>query len=261
MTPKSSSDQDNLRPLEIRSDDRVFVLTGAGISAESGIRTFRDSNGLWEEHRVEDVASPDGWRASPETVWRFYSQRRRQAAGCEPNPAHRALADLQKRIGSRLFLCTQNIDGLHERAESTDVVHMHGELFRSRCEDPACGSPSFEDHGLYESLADVPRCACGMRIRPHIVWFGERPFFMDRITEALAQCTLFVTVGSSGVVYPAAGFVRSIQERRGQAGVRSVYIGLETPDNARSFDECRLGKAGEVLPRILGSEQRIPERS
>jgi NAD-dependent deacetylase len=253
MTSEGSSQHDNLRPLEITSDDRVFVLTGAGISAESGIRTFRDSNGLWEEHRVEDVASPAGWHKDPEMVWRFYSQRRRQAATCEPNPAHRALADLEARIGSRLFLCTQNIDGLHERAGSTGVVHMHGELYRSRCEDPGCKSPHFEDHGLYESLADVPRCSCGERVRPHIVWFGEMPFFLDRIEEALAQCTLFVTVGSSGVVYPAAGFVRSIQQRRRGANVRSVYVGLEPPDNARSFDECRLGKAGEVLPHILAA--------
>ena len=251
MTARSPGDHDG-KPLEIRSDDRVFILTGAGISAESGIRTFRDSNGLWEEHRVEDVASPAGWRANPETVWRFYAQRRRQAAPCEPNPAHRALADLGQRIGSRLFLCTQNIDGLHERAGSTGAVHMHGELYRSRCEDPGCGKPDFEDHGLYESLADVPRCSCGARIRPHIVWFGEMPFFLDRIEEALAACTLFITVGSSGAVYPAAGFVRSIQQRqKKEERVRSVYVGLESPQNAGWFDECRLGKAGEVLPGLF----------
>jgi NAD-dependent deacetylase len=253
MTAKSSTDGGARGPLQIKRDDRVFVLTGAGISAESGIRTFRDSNGLWEEHRVEDVASPAGWRKSPETVWRFYAQRRRQAAACEPNPAHRALADLERQIGSRLFLCTQNVDGLHERAGSTDVVHMHGELFRSRCEEARCGKPDFEDHGIYES-ADAPRCSCGARVRPHIVWFGEMPFFLDRIEEALQACTLFLTVGSSGVVYPAAGFVRAIQGRRGQARVRSVYVGLELPENAGSFDECRLGKAGEVLPGLFAVE-------
>ncbi len=228
-------------PIPVSPTDRVFVLTGAGVSAESGIRTFRDSGGLWEQYRVEEVASPEGWAAHPEAVWRFYSERRAQAAGCEPNAAHRALAALERSIGDRLFLCTQNVDDLDEKAGSSQVHHMHGELFRSRCE--ACARPPFEDRVAH---AAIPLCACGGRIRPHIVWFGELPMGMEQIAEALSRCTLFVTVGSSGAVYPAAGFVASVSGR-----ARTVYLGPERPDNARRFDECRLGKAGEVLPALF----------
>jgi NAD-dependent deacetylase len=229
--------------LRVGPGDRVFVLTGAGVSAESGIRTFRDAGGLWERYRFEEVASPEGWAAHPETVWRFYGQRRVQAADCQPNPAHHALAALEKALGDRLFLCTQNVDDLHEKAGSKRVHHMHGELFRSRCE--ACDRPPFEDRVPHET---IPRCVCGARVRPHIVWFGEMPFGMDRIELALDRCTLFVTVGSSGAVYPAAGFVAAVQGR-----ARTVYVGLEAPDNARMFDECRLGKAGEVLPTLFST--------
>lgn len=239
-------------PLAVRPGDRVFVLTGAGISAESGIRTFRDAGGLWENHRVEDVASPDGWRRDPELVWRFYSERRAQCEPCQPNAAHRALAALEAKIGDHLFVCTQNIDPLHELAGSTRTVHMHGELFRSRCS--SCDRASFADHGVYGTLAEIPRCDCGALIRPHIVWFGEEPFLMNRIDEALAACTLFVTVGSSGVVFPAAGFVAFIHARRREAGVRSIYVGPEPPANAAMFDECRLGLAGEALGRLFAVE-------
>src|SRR5271166_1029930 len=152
-------------PLRIGADQRVFVLTGAGISAESGIRTFRDAGGLWESYRFEEVASPEGWAAHPEVVWRFYGERRAQALGCTPNAAHMALAALEKAIGSRLFLCTQNVDDLHEKAGSLRVHHMHGELFRSRCE--TCSRAPFEDRVAHVTVA---RCACGGRIRPHIVW-------------------------------------------------------------------------------------------
>jgi NAD-dependent deacetylase len=230
-----------LPALEVGVSDRVFVLTGAGVSAESGIRTFRDAGGLWEKYRFEEVASPEGWAAHPETVWRFYAERRAQAASCEPNAAHRALAALDRTIGERLFLCTQNVDDLHEKAGSSRVHHMHGELFRSRCE--ACARPPFEDRVPH---ANIPRCPCGARIRPHIVWFGETPLDMEVIADALGRCSLFVTVGSSGAVYPAAGFVAAV---RGHA--RTVYVGLERPDNAGSFDECRLGKAGDILPTLF----------
>jgi NAD-dependent deacetylase len=237
---------DRFAPLSIGPRARVFVLTGAGISAESGIRTFRDANGLWEEHRVEDVASPEGWARDAELVWRFYSQRRAQAETCAPNAAHVALGELEARIGERLFLCTQNVDPLHERGGSKRVVHMHGELLRSRCE--RCDRPDFEDHGQYMSAAAIPRCACGGRIRPHICWFGEVPFSLDAIGEAVERCDLFITVGSSGVVYPAAGLVRQVRRR---GGVRTVYVGPEAPDNGAGFDECRIGNAGEVLPGLF----------
>ncbi len=173
---------DEFAPLRISRDARVFVLTGAGISAESGIRTFRDANGLWEEYRFEEVASPEGWRANAEVVWRFYSQRRAQAGTCEPNLAHHALAAVERVMGDRFFLCTQNVDDLHEKAGSTRLVHMHGELFKSRCE--RCGSPAlpFEDR---EAHPGIPACTCGARLRPHIVWFGEVPFEMDRIASEL----------------------------------------------------------------------------
>lgn len=228
-------------PLLLSPSDRVFVLTGAGISAESGIRTFRDAGGLWGQYRFEEVASPEGWDAHPDVVWRFYGERRAQAAPCRPNPAHVALATLERALGDRLFLCTQNVDDLHEKAGSTRVHHMHGELFKSRCED--CDRPPFEDR---EAHASIPRCACGGRIRPHIVWFGEVPFGLDLLGDELARCTVFVTIGSSGAVYPAAGFVRAV---RGRA--RTVYVGPEKPDNASSFDACVLGKAGDAVPGLF----------
>jgi NAD-dependent deacetylase len=235
-------------PLPIEPHHRIFILTGAGISAESGIATFRDAGGLWEKHRIEDVASPEGWRRSPETVWRFYSERREQAARCAPNPAHVALAELERAIGDRLFLCTQNVDPLHERAGSKRVCHMHGELSKTRCERPGCGEPFFDERS-FKVAADIPRCRCGARVRPHICWFGEVPFEMDRIAEALDRCDWFVTIGSSGAVYPAAGFVRAITARGKPA--RTVYVGLEEPENADAFDEVRLGKAGEVVPALF----------
>ena len=235
-------------PVAVSKRDRVFVLTGAGISAESGIRTFRDARGFWEEYRFEEVASPEGWARDAEVVWRFYSQRRAQALECTPNPAHLALAKLEEAIGDRLFLCTQNVDPLHERAGSRAVVHMHGELLKSRCE--SCDRPPFDDARSYLSREAIPRCACGGRVRPHIVWFGEIPMEMARIEEALGRSTLFVTVGSSGAVYPAAAFVRAARAR----GARTIYVGPEEPDNAEAFDECRLGKAGEVLPGLFAPD-------
>ena len=223
----------DFEPLLLGPEDRLFVLTGAGISAESGIQTFRDANGLWEQFRVEDVASPEGWAKDAERVWRFYSDRRAQAKACTPNRAHSALATLEDTLGPRLFLCTQNVDPLHERAGSTRALHMHGELFKSRCEDDACETAPFEDAGEYRGTDAIPRCRCGARIRPHIVWFGEVPFELEAIGEALAASSVFMTVGSSGAVYPAAGFVRAARA----AGARTIYIGPERPDNASAFDE------------------------
>lgn len=235
-------------PLRVAPGEKVFVLTGAGISAESGVSTFRDAGGLWEKHRIEDVATPEAFERDPEFVWRFYSERRKKHAGVRPNPAHVALGDLGKRIGDDLFLCTQNVDALHELGGSPSVHHMHGELMMTRCE--ACDRPPFHDEGAY---ASVPACACGGRLRPHVVWFGEMPFAMEMIFARLSDCDLFVTIGSSGAVYPAAGFVshlRNVPNARGRYA-RCVYVGLEKPDNAHSFDECRLGKAGELVPALF----------
>jgi NAD-dependent deacetylase len=237
-------------PLALRGEDRVFVLTGAGISAESGVRTFRDAGGLWEEHRIQDVATPEGFARDPRLVWRFYSERRKQAGLVQPNPAHLALAKLQEQIGERLFLCTQNVDPLHERAGSRDVLHMHGELLKTRCD--SCDRAPFDDERAYAD--GVPRCdRCGGQLRPHVVWFGEIPFGMDRIYQELDECDVFVTVGSSGAVYPAAGFVSHLRHNPNSRGrfARCIYVGLERPENAHSFDECRLGKAGALLPRLF----------
>lgn len=214
------------------------------MSAESGIPTFRGVGGLWQNYRIEEVASPHAWRRDPGLVWQFYSMRRRVAAAAKPNPAHFALAKLEQRLEDRLFLCTQNVDDLHEQAGSKRVVHMHGELFESRCD--TCSRPPFRDTSTYDPPAELPQCECGGRIRPHICWFGEVPFELDRIFGALDECTVFIAVGTSGVVEPAASFVAHV---RGRA--RTIYAGPEEPANASAFTECHLGKAGAVLPDLL----------
>jgi NAD-dependent deacetylase len=224
--------------------DRVFILAGAGVSAESGIPTFRGVGGLWRNYRIEEVASPDAWRRDSRLVWEFYSMRRRVAAAAKPNPAHIALARLEQKLRERFFLCTQNVDDLHERAGSRHVVHMHGELFKSRCD--TCSRAPFRDTNTYDPPAGLPRCECGGRIRPHICWFGEVPFELDRIFHALDKCTIFMAIGTSGVVEPAASFVAHVGGR-----VRTIYVGPEEPANASAFNECHLGKAGEILPRLL----------
>jgi NAD-dependent deacetylase len=229
---------------------RVFVLTGAGVSAESGIRTFRDGGGLWESYRIEDVASPEGFERDPELVWRFYLERRAEARRLGPNPGHVALASLEQHLGDALYLCTQNVDGLHERAGSQRVVHMHGELDKTRCSDPTCAREPFVDP--VETFVELRRCACGAILRPHIVWFGEMPFELHAIKRAVQSCDVFVCIGSSGVVYPAAGLVREMHYRRSMGEeVRTVYVGLEAPENADAFDEVLLGPSGRVLPERL----------
>ena len=239
--------------VQISPSDRVFILTGAGISAESGIPTFRGVGGLWNTYRIEELANPQAWARDPELVWRFYSWRRKMAAPCEPHAAHRALATLERQIGDRFFLCTQNVDDLHERAGSRRLVHMHGELFKSRCE--SCDCKPFDDRHESESVDAIPRCECGGRIRPHICWFGEVPFEMERIAAELERCTVFGVIGTSGVVYPAAGFIHAINQRhvRGEPAVRTFYVGPEEPENALAFEQVFIGKAGEVLPEILAA--------
>jgi len=235
--------------ISINVDDRVFVLTGAGISAESGLPTFRASDGLWAGHRIEDVCTPEAWDENPALVWEFYSQRRAQGAKAEPNPAHLALAELEAKLGERFFLCTQNVDDLHERAGSVRLVHMHGELARSRCEGE-CGRLPVEDRAIYGSLDEVGRCICGARLRPHIVFFGEIPLEMQRIEREIAKATLMVVVGTSGSVYPAANFVSWAR----RSGARTVYVGPERPLNAAAFTNVVEGKAGEVLPGLFELE-------
>lgn len=236
--------------LGLRSDSDVFVLTGAGVSAESGVATFRDANGLWENHRVEEVATPEAFATDPRLVWKFYSQRRAQALTVTPNPAHRALAALEARLGDGFYLCTQNVDALHEAAGSARIVHIHGELMKTRCSDPACTTAPFVD--TRHDFVELPRCACGALQRPHIVWFGEMPFEMHTIRRRVQRATVFLCVGSSGVVYPAAGLVGELHYRRSMGEqVRTIYVGLEAPANADQFDEVHTGKAGELLPGLL----------
>jgi len=235
-----------MTPIEIAGDDRVFVLTGAGISAESGLATFRASDGLWAGHRIEDVCTPDAWERNPQLVWQFYSARREAAEKAKANPAHIALAALEERIGDRFFLCTQNVDDLHEKARSRRIVHMHGDLFTSRCSEE-CGLAPQADRAIYPTLADVCRCACGALLRPHIVWFGETPLEMDRISAEIGKATLMLVVGTSGSVYPAASFVHWAR----QAGARTVYVGPEPPLNAAAFTHSVTGKAGDVLPGLF----------
>jgi len=232
--------------ISVTASDRVFVLTGAGISAESGLPTFRASDGLWAGYNVEEICTPEALLRNPALVWEFYSKRRADCAKATPNPAHTALAELEAQIPGRFFLCTQNVDDLHERAGSHHLVHMHGELARSRC-DRECGRPPIEDRALYASLDEVPRCACGGRLRPHIVFFGEMPLEMPRIEREISQSTLMLVIGTSGSVYPAANFVHWAR----QAGARTVYIGPERPLNASAFTQIVEGKAGEVMPGLF----------
>jgi len=220
---------------------KVVVLTGAGISAESGVPTFRDADGLWEGHRVEDVATPEAYDVQPGVVHRFYDARRKALGRVAPNPAHLALARLEEALGDDLLVITQNIDDLHERAGSSRVLHMHGELRSALCRACAARTPWISD------LGDFPPCPrCGVtELRPDVVWFGEMPYEMDRIFAALDGADLFVAVGTSGAVYPAAGFVQFASG----TGARTLELNLARSEVTGLFDEARLGPAGELVPR------------
>ncbi|WP_456309566.1 Sir2 family NAD+-dependent deacetylase [Serratia proteamaculans] len=222
---------------------RVVVLTGAGISAESGIRTFRAADGLWEEHKVEDVATPEGFARDPQRVQDFYNARRRQLQqdDIQPNAAHLALAELEAALGDHFLLVTQNIDNLHERAGNRKVIHMHGELLKVRC------SGSGQILQWTDDVKPDDRCHCCQFpsvLRPHVVWFGEMPLQMDEIYQALAQADYFVAIGTSGHVYPAAGFVH---EARLQ-GAHTVELNLEPSQVGSEFEEKAYGLASEVVP-------------
>jgi NAD-dependent deacetylase len=218
----------------------IVILTGAGISAESGIDTFRGGGGLWEQHRVEDVATPEAFARDPELVLRFYDMRREAVQTKEPNAAHFALARLDREWDGDLLIVTQNVDDLHERAGAKRVLHMHGEHLNAWC--TACDVRS----RWTGPLIDRPECpACGARaLRPDVVWFGEMPYRMDEIYDALRGTDLFVSIGTSGAVYPAAGFVR---DARG-LGAATLELNLERSEGSGWFDETRLGPAGELVP-------------
>ncbi len=227
----------------------VVVMTGAGISAESGIKTFRDADGLWKNYRIEEVASPIAFARDPELVWEFYLMRRKQALECKPNNGHIALTNLEKAVkqnGGKFLLITQNVDGLHKRAGSENVIEIHGNLIYSRC--AKCGE-IFEDRNIYQEIPPYHNCKEKGMLRPHIVWFGEslNPEHLEITTNALSECDIFIVIGTSGVVYPAAGFV-SIAKKFGK---KTVCVNKEEPDNIGYFDEFYKGKAGELLPEIL----------
>jgi len=219
----------------------IVVLTGAGVSAESGLATFRGPDGLWEGHRVEDVATPEAFRSDPALVHSFYDARRAALKVVGPNPAHHALARLDLEWPGELLLVTQNVDNLHERAGSKRLVHMHGELMRGWC--LGCDA-HFDWSGPMGTAATCPRCETNGTVRPDIVWFGEMPYEMERIERALQRCDLFVSIGTSGAVYPAAGFVQSAR----YSGARTLEINLEPSLSSIFFDESRTGSASELVP-------------
>lgn len=223
---------------------KIFVLTGAGISAESGLGTFRDKDGVWTRYDLSEVATPEGFAKDPAKVRAFYNARRANLAGASPNAAHVALARLEDEMAARggeLFLCTQNVDDLHERAGARRIVHMHGELAVTRCHHCQATWPD------REPLTAGTVCAtCGRDggARPHVVWFGETPLFMDAIEDALSRADLFVSIGTSGSVYPAAGFVADARAM----GIATCEINLEPSANAYMFDEKIYGPASETAP-------------
>jgi NAD-dependent deacetylase len=229
----------------MRDIHNIVILTGAGISAESGLATFRGPGGLWEGHRVEDVCTPEALARDPELVHRFYDERRAALAEVEPNAAHRALARLDAAWPGELLIVTQNVDDLHERAGANRLIHMHGELLAALC--ASCG-----DRGVWEERLP-PGTACGacdnLTLRPDIVFFGEMPYNMDAIYRAIAACDLFVSIGTSGAVYPAAGFV---EVARG-AGAQTLELNLERSAGSVMFHDSRLGTASQLVPKWVSS--------
>jgi NAD-dependent deacetylase len=227
----------------------IVILTGAGISAESGLATFRAADGLWEGHRVEDVATPDAYVRDPELVHQFYDARRARLGEVEPNAAHAALARLDAEWRGELLIVTQNVDDLHERAGAKRLLHMHGELNAGWCLRCNERFPWEGDMRPSTSLGTngniCPSCETVGMVRPDIVWFGEMPYEMERIEAALMACDLFVSVGTSGAVYPAAGFVQTAK----YVGARTLEINLEPSQGSLFFDEWRYGRAGDEVPK------------
>lgn len=238
-----------MEQLIVDSRTRLLVLTGAGVSAESGVPTFRGMDGLWENHPVEAVASPQGFAQDPALVWRFYSQRRAGASSVHPNPGHDALVAWERRLGDRFLLATQNVDGLHRRAGSERVVEMHGNLFKTRCS--GCKREPFDDTTVHPS-GTVPRCdACGAALRPHIVWFGEYldPADLERIGDFITRGDgplVFLAAGTSGAVWPAAGLVDQVRS----VGGDTWLVNFDAAENTHRFHHFVQGKSGEILPGL-----------
>ena len=221
----------------------IVILTGAGISQESGIATFRDSGGLWEKVRIEDVATPRAFSKNPGMVYAFYNARRKHLLGRDiaPNPAHFALARLEEKSPTPVLVVTQNVDNLHERAGAKNLLHMHGELLKSRCTD--CGDVRQWEHDLGATDA-CPACGRAGYLRPHIVWFEETPLRMEEIYEALSRCRTFVSIGTSGNVYPAAGFAHEARS----CGAHVVELNMEPSRGADVFHDGRYGQASKIVP-------------
>jgi NAD-dependent deacetylase len=236
-------EQDRLRELAASSLPQVVILTGAGISAESGIETFHNIDGLWASYPIDEVATPEGYARDPEKVQAFYNQRRQQLqdAAVQPNAAHLALAKLEQSLGDKLLIITQNIDNLHERAGNKNVVHMHGELLKMRC-------PQSQQTITWRGDASADDwCTCCQYpalLRPHVVWFGEMPLYMAQICEALAKADLFIAIGTSGKVYPAASFVQQAR----QAGAFTIELNLGESEVSEAFSEHHYGLATKVVP-------------
>jgi NAD-dependent deacetylase len=233
----------------LREAGHLVVLTGAGVSADSGVATFRGAGGLWEGQRIEELASPAAWQRDPQRVWRFYQQRRQQLLTVQPNPAHRALFDLERALlarGRRFTLISQNVDDLHQRAGSQPIA-MHGQLLELACE--ACEGLWEERHSLDpESFVICP--ACGHpRLRPAVVWFGEFPRHMERIESALASADTFLSIGTSGLVYPAAGFLHTARSN----GATTLVNSLDPPENLHPADIFLPGRAAEVVPALVAA--------
>lgn len=228
---------------------KIVILTGAGVSAESGIKTFRDQNGLWENHDVLEVASPQGFERNPELVHSFYNQRRKQLISQEtsPNPAHLALAKLEKNFPGELILITQNVDNLHEQAGSLNVIHMHGDLTKIRCQN--CQKIFTHREDTYPDQA-CQNCQMKSVLRPHIVWFGEVPLQMQEIESHLSTATLFAAIGTSGQVYPAAMFVEIARQN---PSCQTIEINLEKTQGSSYFHEHIAGPAGTTVPRWVES--------
>ncbi len=234
--------------------EAIVVLTGAGISAESGLNTFRGSDGLWENHSVYDVATPEAFAQNPELVQRFYNERRRQLQSAQivPNRAHLALAQLEQEFSGKVTVVTQNIDDLHERAGSKRIIHMHGKLLEVRCVHTG------EVHHWREDVTEASLCPCCQSkgsLRPNVVWFGEMPMQMEPVLSALAECDLFMAIGTSGNVYPAAGFAAEVRQH-GRA--HTVELNLEPSQTNSDFAEAVYGKASEVVPKYV--ERILPQQ-
>ena len=222
----------------------IVILTGAGISAESGVPTFRGPDGLWEGHRVEDVATPEAFARDPGMVQTFYDARRAALKTVEPNPAHFALGKLDEEWDGDLLLVTQNVDDLHERGGAKRLLHMHGELNSALC--GACGARRAAPATLIDGPA-CPACEAIGALRPDVVWFGEMPYGMERIDRALSEADLFVSIGTSGAVYPAAGFVR----QAASYGARTLELNLDPSEGTMFFDEARHGPASQLVPAFV----------